>query len=254
MSIVISESVLDFLNALPVTGDTPARISAFREALQRLLGDVDRITVNVNMNCNLDHPEDYAPKMAVTQHSSGAKESEGTVVVDYESEELQPVERLLQNFQRQGFPLERYHSPHSFNYTLGEHAYLGTIFLWRELSHSPVSSATLDTVGKLEPFLVYALSDLVARHQRTEPIVGVFEEAMRHLAEEAGLSRQEQRVLFLQLLGNSYKEMADMLAVSMDTVKFHLKTIYRKTGTRSQSELFAKYFTPRLDLSSSEER
>jgi DNA-binding CsgD family transcriptional regulator len=40
--------------------------------------------------------------------------------------------------------------------------------------------------------------------------------------------------------------MADVMSVTVDTVKKHFKAIHRKTGTRGQAELFAKYFTANL--------
>ena len=35
-------------------------------------------------------------------------------------------------------------------------------------------------------------------------------------------------------------------SVTVDTVKKHFKQIHKKTGTRGQAELFAKYFTANL--------
>jgi DNA-binding CsgD family transcriptional regulator len=176
--------------------------------------------------------------------------SDETVTVVHENEE--EALGIVDELRQQGFPVDSYHPPISFEYLFGDHAYLGTIVLWRELRRAPISQATLDTMAGLESFLIYALSDIVLRHKRAEPLVGVFDDALEQLTEEAGLSKTEVRVVLLLLLGHSYKDMADMLSVSMDTVKYHLKTIYRKTGTRSGSELFAKYFTPRLDLPSTD--
>lgn len=54
-------------------------------------------------------------------------------------------------------------------------------------------------------------------------------------------------MLALQLVGFSYDEMAATLGISLNTVRYHLKSIYNKTGTHSLAELYAKYFTPKLD-------
>jgi DNA-binding CsgD family transcriptional regulator len=49
-------------------------------------------------------------------------------------------------------------------------------------------------------------------------------------------------------MGYSYDEMARLLAISTKTVKKHVNTIHRKTGTRRQRELFARYLSPRIDF------
>ncbi len=224
----------------------------FRDELCKLLGDVDRVTVSVNLGCDLQHPENYNPLLTVTKHNQ-ASESESVMFVAPHAEDGVHVDRFLEDFRRQGYPLDLYHPPHGFDYYYGGNAYLGTMFLWRELGELPISEATLELVGAMRPFLVFALSDLVARRQHSEPDVRVFTDAVRGLTDTSGLSTQELRVVILQLFGHSYKEMADMLGISVDGVKHHLKMIHRKTGARSYTELFAKYFTPRLDMKIFEE-
>ncbi|MBS1912791.1 MAG: helix-turn-helix domain-containing protein [Bacteroidetes bacterium] len=183
----------------------------------------------------------------MTKHNAVREPDSGVFVASHAQSGL-PADRLLEDFKRQGYPLERYHPPCGFDYYFGGKAYLGTIFLWRELDREPISETTLQAIRLLEPFIVFALSDLVARRQHSEPDVRVFTDALRGLTATSGLSNQELRVVILQLFGHSYKEMADMLGISVDGVKHHLKMIHRKTGARSYTELFAKYFTPRLDL------
>jgi DNA-binding CsgD family transcriptional regulator len=156
------------------------------------------------------------------------------------------ADRILDGIRRQGHQLDLLHPPHCIDYYYGGHAYLGTIIFWRDKSKEPISSGTLEFISELEPFFIFALSDLVARNEQARPIDGVFNEALTLLNQEAGLTTQEQRVIVLQLLGHSYKEMADILFVSIDTVKKHFKNIHQKTNTKGQAELFAKYFTSRL--------
>lgn len=57
---------------------------------------------------------------------------------------------------------------------------------------------------------------------------------------EEGLSRMEIRVLRLICKGKSNGEIADELFVSVNTVKTHLKNIYRKYGVGSRSKLIVK--------------
>ncbi|GHO42142.1 LuxR C-terminal-related transcriptional regulator [Ktedonospora formicarum] len=56
------------------------------------------------------------------------------------------------------------------------------------------------------------------------------------------LSRQEQRVLGLLAAGHSNQEIAEVLVVSINTVKDHIKHLYRKLGvnTRLQARLTAR--------------
>lgn len=204
--------------------------------------------MDVNVGCDLRNPEAYSPGVFITSYNSTRlNESEG-VLVSSGKKEVSQSEQLLEYLQNKGFPTSEYHPPHALDYYIGPQAYLGTIFLWRSCNKEPISKATLDTVAALEPFFIFAFSDLVARRQYSKPTDKTFLDAMESLTGEAGLSRQEQRVIILQLFGHSYKEMADMLGISVDGVKHHLKMIHRKTGARSYTELFAKYFMPRFDL------
>ncbi len=54
---------------------------------------------------------------------------------------------------------------------------------------------------------------------------------------EKGLSFREQEVLEYLIQGKSYKEIADKLKISIETVKKHASSIYQKTNTTGKSEL-----------------
>lgn len=238
--------IIDFLNSLPTTGDSKLWIAGFREALLNLLGDIDRITISVNVDCNIIDPESYNVGTFIIQHVSPSQEVSASVDVQSNAMTESHAGRILDAMRGQNYPFASYHTPSSFDYFYKGEAYLGVIILWRELSKPPINQVTLETVRMLEPFLIFALSYLVARHQTEKPIGRVFNEAIGAMIRDAGLSPQEHRIAVLQLMGHSYKEIADLLFVSLDTVKKHFKYIHRKTGTRSQAELFAKYFSSRL--------
>jgi transposase len=240
----ISAQAIRFLNALPTSSDAVEWGSKFRTAIREVLGDVDRVSVNVNLDCSLSNPEEYRPGMTITHRVTGGQTEDGSLAV--EKRGMKPSERLLEDVRRQGFQFDLYHTPCAFDYYYGGHAYLGTILLWREIGKPAVEEATVRLMAELEPFLIFALSDLVARHQSERPIGRVFHDALEDLVAEAELSPQEERIVVLQLMGHSYKEMADILSVTVDTVKKHFKQIHKKTRTRGQAELFAKYFTSRL--------
>jgi DNA-binding NarL/FixJ family response regulator len=55
------------------------------------------------------------------------------------------------------------------------------------------------------------------------------------------LTAREEEVLRLLAKGYVTKEIADMLSISFDTVRFHLKNIYTKLHVRSRLEALAKY-------------
>jgi len=235
-----------------VTGDPVQWISTFREELRLLLGDVDRVGINININCDLQNPKGYRPKMRIDARSPSVREGEKQFLVTAVPEDTDRAEEFLHEMRNQGFPFEQYHAPHSFSYFLQGQAYLGTIFLWRDVAKPSISQGTIELIEALEPFVVYILSDVVARYRYADPNMGMLD-AIQFMVTDSALSKQEHRVVILQLFGHSYKEMADLLGVTVDGVKHHLKMIHRKTGTRSSTELFAKYFLPRLNLENPEE-
>ncbi|TAH42661.1 MAG: response regulator transcription factor [Bacteroidetes bacterium] len=56
----------------------------------------------------------------------------------------------------------------------------------------------------------------------------------------SALTEREKEVLMLMSGGNSYKMTADQLHISHDTVRFHIKNIYKKLEVHSLQEAFAK--------------
>ncbi len=57
---------------------------------------------------------------------------------------------------------------------------------------------------------------------------------------EFGLSKREIEVLNALADGNNYQEIADALFISVDTVRHHIRNIYKKLHVHSQSEAVAK--------------
>lgn len=244
-----SARLMKFLSDLPLSHQMPEWSGSFCNALQSLLGDVDRISLSLNVQCDLLNPEKYSPDMVITQNILSGTKAVNPILKDDNKadEEAGHFTRLLDNLRRRKFPFAEYHPPHTFAYYYGGQAYLGVIALWRERGKTPISATTLDAMERLRGFMVYALSDFVARHNMAKPIDHAFDLAVQGLMNETGLTMQERRIMILQLLGLSYEEVADTLNISLNTVRYHLRSIYTKTGAHSQAELFAKYFTPRFD-------
>jgi DNA-binding CsgD family transcriptional regulator len=56
-----------------------------------------------------------------------------------------------------------------------------------------------------------------------------------------GLSNQEEKIMLLIKGGLISKEVASVLGKSPDTVKYHLKKIYRKLGADNRVEAISKF-------------
>ena len=57
---------------------------------------------------------------------------------------------------------------------------------------------------------------------------------------ELELSSREKEVINLLAGGNNYQQIADQLFISVDTVRHHIKNIYKKLHVHTQSEAVAK--------------
>ncbi|MCP5060981.1 MAG: response regulator transcription factor [Ignavibacteriae bacterium] len=68
--------------------------------------------------------------------------------------------------------------------------------------------------------------------QKTQPI--------QKKEESIQLTKREKEVLSGLVDGSSYKAIADLLNISLDTVRFHFRNIYKKLHVHSQSEAVVK--------------
>ena len=59
-------------------------------------------------------------------------------------------------------------------------------------------------------------------------------------AAEYKISRREKEIIELLMQGKSYREITEILFLSMPTVKTHVSSIYYKTGTKSKMELASR--------------
>ena len=60
------------------------------------------------------------------------------------------------------------------------------------------------------------------------------------------LSAREKEVINLLANGNNYQQIADQLFISVDTVRHHIKNIYKKLQVHTQSEAVAKAIRKRI--------
>jgi len=64
----------------------------------------------------------------------------------------------------------------------------------------------------------------------------------KHLElEKLNLTLKEKEILNLLVKGNSYKEIAGMIFISVETINSHIKNIYRKVNGHSRAELAARF-------------
>ncbi|MGM0589622.1 MAG: response regulator [Bacteroidota bacterium] len=77
--------------------------------------------------------------------------------------------------------------------------------------------------------------------QIARKVVQSFHKPEKSSKKLASLTNREQEILSLLATGYMYKEIADELHVSMDTVKSHIRNIYDKLQVRSKTEAVVKY-------------
>ena len=239
------QGYIRFLNSLPTANNTIQWISEFREALRLLLGDVDRISIDFDYTFDLTHPGGATGTIRAAEYFD--EDTGAVVLVSPERSVSSPTERILSDFRTKAFPFHMYHEPIAFEYHISG-TYIGTMLLWRSKERPPISPRTQTRVTELEPFIIFMMTDLVARHQTARPSHHAFHDALTLLARESNLTEAELQVAILLLFGHSYKQIAERIHVSLDAVRKRVGRIYRKTGTASVTELFAKYFSHRMGI------
>lgn len=79
------------------------------------------------------------------------------------------------------------------------------------------------------------MSSLIARQ-----VITVFQQKQNEYDSDAELSTREKEVVTNLSEGNNYQEIAERLLISVDTVRHHIRNIYKKLHVHSQSEAVAK--------------
>jgi DNA-binding NarL/FixJ family response regulator len=72
-------------------------------------------------------------------------------------------------------------------------------------------------------------------------VVEYFQKLQSDSPRQQYLSRREEEILNLLAKGYRYKEIADALSISFETVRSHLKNIYDKLHVHSRTEAVVKY-------------
>jgi DNA-binding CsgD family transcriptional regulator len=81
------------------------------------------------------------------------------------------------------------------------------------------------------------MSSMIARQ-----VITIFQQNTPNYSsnDEFGLSEREKQVLNKLSEGDNYQQIADSLYISVDTVRHHIRNIYKKLHVHSQSEAVAK--------------
>ena len=72
-------------------------------------------------------------------------------------------------------------------------------------------------------------------------VVASFQRAGRTDGEKTHLSSREQMVLDCFAKGLTYKQAADQLSISIDTIRTYVRRVYEKLHVQSRTEAVAKY-------------
>jgi len=118
-----------------------------------------------------------------------------------------------------------------------------------KIYNSLVAGATGYILKKTPPAkLLEAIRDLNDGGSPMSPqiarkVVQAFQQMRQPAKETAELSKREQEVLSYLVKGLSYKEIADKLYLSVETVRTHLRNIYEKLHVRNRSEAMLKYLS-----------
>jgi DNA-binding NarL/FixJ family response regulator len=75
-------------------------------------------------------------------------------------------------------------------------------------------------------------------------VVASFQKKGRTAEKESLLSPREEMVLNCLSKGLTYKQIADQLGISIDTIRTYLRRIYEKLHVQSRTEAVAKYLRP----------
>lgn len=243
-AVPIPRNVLKFMNSMPMTGDVVEWISQFRDALQQLLGGVDRVSVFLNANFNLLASEECTTDLTLIQGYVNTQLKDAYVTAS-PSDADKHIGLLLKYLQEWGFPFDEYQQPHvCYYYT---HNYLGAILLFRYRGATPIPVRTLKTIEALRPFILFMLSDAVTRHKYVEPAPLVFNSLLGELCDELELDDRDIEILTLRLLGFQNVEIARRLMTSVSGVKKRTHRILEKAGINRFIELFTRRLMPELE-------
>lgn len=102
----------------------------------------------------------------------------------------------------------------------------------------------LKGIHRLNKFDVWFKRDTVNRafrqlREKSDPAMAIQNMETQQMVKQAGLTKREKNILLLVSKGAQNQEIADALHISVNTVKTHIYSIFRKTNSRNRVELVA---------------
>jgi DNA-binding NarL/FixJ family response regulator len=76
-------------------------------------------------------------------------------------------------------------------------------------------------------------------------VVGHFQRVKQSSSEVGTLTKREHEILALLAKGYLYKEIADLLGISLSTVRAHLHAVYEKLHVQSRTQAVVKFLGER---------
>ena len=224
--------LLRFINDIQPLDEPVGWLATFRDAVVALLGDVDRVSLSVNLQSfDREHSVLYGngPLRRVTPIVRSRRAGDD------------PAPILLSEAARQGFPVADYHPPIVFTYHAGEGAYHGAIILWRLTTQAGISEHSLELLENLRPFITYRLFDCIARMVRDERIERFVEPLAETIGTRVALTTQQQEIFALVATGMSIGAIATRMGMLPTMVRRQLDAIYKETGAFDVGEIIRRY-------------
>ena len=232
-----------FCRALPERVEPRYWIEMFRTSLAELLA-VDRVSVDLNIHALRQKPEAASHSIAIAESVEGDTGVRPRVRVHSIDGSLSRSAEIIERIVQSGLGRKDYHPPFAQEYHMSDGTYLGTIVLWQRRDRNDISELNRSTFIEIGPIVTRLMLDCAARHEGMQPANRQFYETLRRIVVDCKLTRAEERVITMRLLGHAYKEIADDLGMTIDNVGKHLTSVHRKTGTAGIAELNAKLFAP----------
>lgn len=240
----VIDAVLVCINKLPLNLPLQEWIERVRMALVAEFTDIDRISICLNINCPLESPEGYEPRLHISEHPFEVAEDVTALGVNTLVES--PSSYHLVEFRRLGMPLDDFHEPVIFEYKYRGMAYLGTTYLWRNRQEEEISPESVATFRLLEPFLTMAYTYAVLCSRLSNPLEIDIHREFENISARFKLTLQEQRVITARMLGVSLKAIADALNIRQDSARKLAQQAYYKCGCNNHLDFVAQFITPRM--------
>nr|HVZ42144.1 hypothetical protein [Candidatus Kapabacteria bacterium] len=140
---LIPPHVARFLASIPMTPDPVEWILGFRAALQELLGDVDRIAMEVNAYCRVNTGRPHPVIFQVGMHRAFRDSRPENTIELWQWDEIGHAGQFLRRLQRAGHDMGAYHEPIGMDYEYRDAGYLASMLLFRERYRPGISDRTL---------------------------------------------------------------------------------------------------------------